>query len=188
MRVATVLAGTAVAMLAAGGCSGDKPASPAGGRPASGAAASAVPSQASGDTLALGKVVAGGRPKAGVRVFAVAWPKSAVLDKVKEGDDVPTKVVAQGVTDAGGLFRLTLKPSAIDPLYVEDGGEVQIDLAVDSADGPSWEYTAIQGEKGWSTADGDPGEDHPLEAELEVDPGSGELTVKRLDTAAAAQG
>ncbi|MEZ0073330.1 hypothetical protein ABH927_002676 [Planotetraspora sp. GP83] len=183
MRVVlgTVVMGAAVA-LAAGGCSAEP--QPAASAVKGVVTAPAVPKE-TGDTLAQGKVVDKGRPRAAVQVLAVAWPKSEVLDKIAEGADVPTAVVARATTDANGLFQLRLKPSDLDPVYVEDGGDVQIELFLQNQDGPSWQFTATRGDKGWSTTDAEPGKERPLKAELELDPASGELKVRRLDTTAA---
>ncbi|GAA0399858.1 hypothetical protein GCM10009530_59540 [Microbispora corallina] len=190
MRVATVLVGAAVA-LAVTACGADAPGEPSGvAKPAASAgapAASANPA-ASGDTVALGTLVADGQPRPDIPVFAVAWPKSDELDKIQEGADVPTKVVARGRTDAGGRFQLRLDPASIDPLYKEDAGDVQMEIVVESEGGPSWQFTATQGDEGWSTADAEPGKDRPFEARLEVDAATGELKVQRLDTTVSAEG
>jgi hypothetical protein len=176
LRMALIGGAVALTVGACGGAAENKPA-PA----APVASAPAADAKPAADTLALGKVLDKGQPKAGIKVVAVAWPKSEVLDQMKAGADVQTKVVAEATTDAAGAFLLRVKPSYLSDLYVEEGGDVQIELFVGDQSGPSWDFTATQSDTGWSTSDAEDGKGRPFEAVLEPDPVSGELKVKRLD-------
>jgi hypothetical protein len=144
--------------------------------PATSATSANSPAAAANDTVALGTVLDKGAPKAGMPVLVVAWPNSATLDKQKEGEDVKTIVVAQGMTDTSGHFQLGLDPAKLDPTYVEDDGSVALEIVLQDETGPSAEFTALRADKGWATIDGD----KPFEANLEPT-ADGELKVKRLD-------
>ena len=107
------------------------------------ALAAAVPTPqaaaSSGVTVATGTVVnAKGHALPGVAVYLYAWPPDTVLQALKPGQAVPTKLLASTTTSSTGAYSLQVPQTALDAAAVNQGWA---NLEIDSVSGASWSFS-----------------------------------------------
>ncbi|HEY1617430.1 MAG TPA: hypothetical protein VGG25_07415 [Streptosporangiaceae bacterium] len=89
-------------------------------------------------TVATGAIAnSSGQAIAGVAVRLYAWPSDKVLQSLKPGQDVPTKLLATTTTGSSGNYSLSVPESALKAAAIERGWA---NLEVDSVSGMSWSF------------------------------------------------
>jgi hypothetical protein len=103
------------------------------------------PAQAGGSSGASGTMVAdgfvtgaGGAPMAGVAIDLYAWPSDAVLADMKDGQSVPTTLLASATTSTTGEYQLQVPAAQLKAAAVESG---YANLEISGAGGGIWFFS-----------------------------------------------
>jgi hypothetical protein len=96
------------------------------------------------DGVVSGVVTSNGVAVAGADIIVTAWPNQDLLDKLGDGEAVPTKTVATGTTDGSGQFSLAVDPDTIGKDYIgaHSGADLEIAIANDARQ-VDWNFTAF---------------------------------------------
>jgi hypothetical protein len=110
-------------------------------QPAAAAASAPIISE---DGVVSGVVTSNGVAVAGADIIVTAWPNQDVLDDLGDGEAVPTKTVATGITDGSGQFALAVDPEAIGKEYIgaHNGADLEVAIANDTRQ-VDWNFTAF---------------------------------------------
>lgn len=89
-------------------------------------------------TVATGAITrSSGQAMTGVTVRLYAWPSDRVLQSLKPGQNVPTKLLATTTTSSTGSYSLSLPDPALKAAAIEQGWA---NLEIDSVSGMSWSF------------------------------------------------
>jgi hypothetical protein len=115
-------------------------------------------------------------------ILLVAWPEAAVLDKLAVGEVVPMTTLAVGQTAPNGDYSIPLDFDSVPADYIDDSGQVDVDLRVaDATSEVQWSISLVKESAvgSWATAADDTGavpsisvdldSGHVKDSSLEVD-------------------
>lgn len=153
------------------------------------AAASAPPAEAAwsasgadpeNPSAIQGVVARSGVPVRGADVLVVAWPTQEVLDKLTDGEQVPTYSVANVKTDAAGRYAVPLDLASLPADVATEDGQVDVDIIVaDKKSEMQWGVSLLSdsagGDEIWVAAKGAEVDD-PEGVEMTFDLGTGAVT------------
>jgi hypothetical protein len=126
-------------------------------------------------------------PAVGVPVRLMAWPRSEVVRDLAVGESLSLKPIGWTTTDDSGSFVLRVAPSIDLGEFTSEGGDIDVDLMVDSPHGvATWEATIPRDLLAGSVLP-DPNDDEfgsmPRNLDLELtESASGEIDVTRMAT------
>lgn len=142
---------------------------------------------AEGVSAIHGTITRGGSP-ASADILVVAWPDQDRFDTVAIGEQVRTVSLAAGRTDSVGQYKISLDPAAVPADYIDDDGQVDIELRIaDAVSEASYFISLITDGSSWTNASDRPafgtsgGWIDAVEPSVSIDLGTGRVKDSSID-------